>query len=276
MKSCDKLKLTGGAEHILTIGLLPQRIILITKDLNLFEMTPNSLEDFKLHVNVLPVKLDEKWPNLHQNQFFDQYERNITNSITLTDLNGEYVVFYTADERLNKDHLSMAFIGFEDNAIPYFRSDLVRTAKDFQSPGTKVFLSSYDQMNLYVLYQDYFGGENFSTDHYHYSKGDLVSTTMDIEAKKKLRPMCLIQNTNTTSVVCLGKTSCANSQQLNITEFKKGFASKSRLYIFTEQNVWILAKSVFEENEGCTTVTFVSNEKFFDCVPEKSTKNIGL
>ncbi|KAH9424578.1 hypothetical protein DERP_004763 [Dermatophagoides pteronyssinus] len=91
---CESLRDNNGNKlNLLTVGKTPERLLLITKDLFVYDVAADSMDSAldKLYLRSKPMPLEKKYPTFYSHPQFKQAKDVIFNAWVISDVEGDWI-----------------------------------------------------------------------------------------------------------------------------------------------------------------------------------------
>lgn len=236
------------SDPFLSVSMTTRGIVVATVG-NQFYMLPfDSLDESygMLQLSGDHVKLNKVWAGLNELE-------EISYLITLHDSESEYIVLFGIDSR-------MTYINIGTGAIQH-GTDIKHMEEAFQEVQDCTFISSWNDMNFYCICSAGLVNTNrFISDKFSYFPSERLSEATEIRPLFGFRK--LYTNANY-SRISFGKT--ADCDQFFNVKVNHGFATRHKLYFFTDHEVFAIEPELYSENVNETNMKRIPNEHFFDC-----------
>lgn len=222
--------------------MLPTKIVVLTENSDLYILPVESLDENKNRLYMSRIS----------SKFKMKYEENLTNSVTISENDNEYIIFYFTGSESKTFNIN--------NFNLHQRKSLVMDYVDEVQKDTPLdsfaLVASIDSLVLYLFFQyrepqEATNFNRFQLDHLYSEtimKPDIMNCIVYIEPNR-LR---------------IRRRNCTNDNQSMYRSFIHGFEAQIQMYLLNESHVWIFNKSLIYTYEE-TEVTVLSLIDFFDC-----------
>lgn len=238
--------------NLFAIGQLRKNILLITNDLNVYEINSNQLirVKYQLSLNQLPLLVKDKYPNLNSDRKFQQL-------IKSKQLTG-FIICYE-----NNFYLTMSNIAKITNSINLFQSVLtyditnnrIRSELLLNINGTLIGSEICGQIYTIINNAD----------------GWIISVlkinqTFNVTKETNFK-ICFTDDYKIFAQLDLKK----NCQSLNFISIQ-GFIINEMFYIFTNDKIIIFSIDLIINLENPVEIKFISYKEFFHCIGSRTRK----
>ncbi|XP_046914165.2 uncharacterized protein LOC124494923 [Dermatophagoides farinae] len=253
-ETCETLHNHNGTKlNILAVGRTPTRLILITNDFYVYDVSIDSIDSAinKLYLRTKPIPLSEKYPVLYNNDrfYFMKLMNQIYGAFIATDVdNSEWIcmmtwAYQTAEYGIN--------FNIEENKVYkgwlYFREPQI------------VMISTTVTCAYYVLHKNNYG--NVQIGMFKCMGTNRIRDKAPMYQMIEYRNFCYDYSGQKITVESDGCRS-ANPVQWPVL---KGFTDSGKFYLFGQYYIYIFDENVVHEQGSSYPVTKRSYDSFFNC-----------
>lgn len=240
---------------VLVAGFVGKRFLLLTKDLYVFDVSKDYLDEMKNLLELTePKALEEKYPNLFQ--LIQKQNQSKMNGVLLSDNESDWLSLILNDTLVNFDLKNKIIINKTLNF----------------NVNNKAFISASTMAGFYVAKLNYDNSTEMGKFGFYYNQTLITSIRYSnrIALIGEFKKICkFIKNNFNNAFFVENNFINENLLQQNCVQafnfiIKTGFITKNKIYLFDNVNVYIMNKAMFQNNRPFTFIR-KRMDHFFIC-----------
>lgn len=248
--------------NLLTVGKTPERLLLITKDLFVYDVAADSMDSAldKLYLRSKPMPLEEKYPTFYSHQLFKQAKDVIFNAWVISDMEGDWICI-TVRVSTGRD-------GVNYNIK---LNEVVLGWKYFENPE-EVLLSTQQPCKFYsVRHND--GGLKIQI--YGCFGNSIRKKNAIGPLQHEFFKICFDQSKTKIMI----DRSCGSGTPVQWPVLN-GFVSGEKFYLFSDRSIYVFPESAYNQRGQPVEFKQRSYDSFFNCpgiiIPSTLSKSCKL
>lgn len=234
--------------------MLSDRLLLITKDLYVFELSPDALNDADsdstIYIGSMPQSLQDKWPSLYNDPSFQELYTGqlIYNSFTVMSSDGDYL-FFTTKQMIT----SKAGVTFD------MKKNIVLKGLTYKDADDQVLISASERLSFFALNKE---GDQLNMAQYRFMDPFSKAVSHVTEYINRVTPWRRMCVSDSEDNIYLSESNCTTPLTWPVL---KGFVNGNKFYIFGPQNIYIFSVELVKSPGTRVTVTKKPYDGFFIC-----------